>query len=56
MLCPVDGQTYTIRMEIDGVVVQWCSHCRTVHTPPSDEVTGSQSEPRDRSDRHNRSK
>jgi hypothetical protein len=31
MLCPVDRQTYTIRMEIDGIVRQFCQRCKTYH-------------------------
>jgi len=36
MLCPVDRQTYTIRMEIDGVVKQFCQTCRTYHDPAAE--------------------
>jgi hypothetical protein len=38
MLCPVDRQTYTIRMEIDGIVKQFCQTCRTYHEPTTEEA------------------
>jgi hypothetical protein len=38
MLCPVDRQTYTIRMEIDGTVKQFCQTCKTYHEPTAEEA------------------
>jgi hypothetical protein len=33
MLGPADGKTYTIRLEMNGEEIQWCTHCRLNHTP-----------------------
>ena len=40
MICPYDNKTYTIRMEIDGEVKQWCNRCGVYHTSEKPSVTG----------------